>query len=79
MSTTADSTRYLKTIWRGEKAWEWKALYAGHVQPRGYRTFWRGRFFWQLHFTPIHIHRDGDKWEIGVCFGKRTFYFKTHR
>lgn len=79
MSTTADSTRYLKTVWRGEKCWEWKALYVGHAQPFGYRTYWRSKFFWQLHLTPVHVHRDGQKWEIGVCFGKRTFYLKIHR
>ena len=43
MATTADSTRHLGTIWRGENCWEWKALKVGHVQPRGYRTFYRSR------------------------------------
>ncbi|MEX3099536.1 MULTISPECIES: hypothetical protein [unclassified Streptomyces] len=78
MSTTADSTRYLKTVWRGEKPWERKALYVGHVQPRGYRTYWRSRWLWQLHLTPVHLHRDCGRWEIGVCFGKRTFFLKSH-
>jgi hypothetical protein len=79
VSTTADSTRYLGTIWRGEKPWHWKALYAGHVQPLGYRTRWADRYRWQLHLTPVHIERDGAKWEIGLCCGKRTVFLKTHR
>jgi hypothetical protein len=79
MSTTADSTRHLRTIWRGEKPWDWAALLVGHVQPRGYRTYWRHRRFWQLHLTPVHLHRDGARWEAGLCFGKRTIYIKRHR
>jgi hypothetical protein len=78
MSTTADSTRHLKTVWRGEKPWQWKALKVGHVQPRGYRTYWRSRWLWQFHLTPIHIARDNSTWEIGVCFGKRTFFLLLH-
>lgn len=79
MSTTADTTRHLGTVWRGSKPWDWKALYVGHAQPRGYRTRWTDRHRWQLHLTPIHIERDWDKWEIGLCFGKRTVFLKTHR
>jgi hypothetical protein len=78
MSTTAKSTRHLATIWRGEKPWHWTTLMYGHVQPLGYRNHFR-RFFWQLHFTPVHMERDGNKWEIGVCFGKRTLFVKVHR
>ncbi|MFI8191367.1 hypothetical protein ACIF8T_21530 [Streptomyces sp. NPDC085946] len=79
MSTTADSTRHLGTVWRGEKPWHWKALKVGHVQPRGYRTYWRTRRLWQLHLTPIHIARDNSQWEIGVCLGKRTLFLLSHR
>ena len=79
MSTTADSTRHLGTIWRGEKPWHWKALKAGHVQPRGYRTHFSSRWHWQFHLTPIHIARDNISWEIGLCFGKRTVFLLTHR
>jgi hypothetical protein len=79
MSTTAESTRHLKTIWRGDKAWHWKALYLGHVQSRGYRTYRHSRWLWQIHITPVHIARDNSKWEIGVCFGKRTFFLLSHR
>lgn len=79
MSTTAASTRHLKTLWRGEKCWEWLALYVGHVQPLGYRTYWKHRRFWQWHVTPLHLHRDGGKWEAGLCLGKRTIYLKRHR
>ncbi|MGC5019031.1 hypothetical protein [Micromonospora sp. DT47] len=79
MSTTAASTRHLHTIYRGEKPWDWAALYVGHVQPRGFRTYWRNRYRWQLHLTPIHFHRDGEKWEVGVCLGRRTVYVKRHR
>jgi len=79
MSTTADSTRHLGTIWRGEKPWHWKALKVGHVQPFGYRTYWRSRWLWQLHLTPVHVARDNSQWEIGVCFGKRTFFLLSHR
>lgn len=77
--TTADSTRHLKTVWRGEKSWHWKAIYIGHVQPLGRRTFWRDRFMWQLHLTPIHVGRAGDTWTAGFCFGKRTAYLYSHR
>lgn len=79
MSTTAATTRHLRTVYRGEKPWDWAALYRGHVQPRGYRTYWRGRHFWQLHLTPVHLHRDGGKWEAGICWGRRTLYVKRHR
>ncbi|MER7053469.1 hypothetical protein [Streptomyces sp. NPDC000351] len=79
MSTTADSTRLIKTVWRGEEPWHWKALYKGHVQPPGYRNYWTDRHHWQLHLTPIHVERDWDKWEIGLCLGKRTAFLKTHR
>lgn len=79
MNTTADSTRHLKTIWRGEKSWHWKALYVGHVQRLGMRTFRRSPFFWQLHVTPLHLSRDGDKWTAGLCLGKRTVFLYSHR
>ncbi|MFE7727386.1 hypothetical protein ACFU5D_16525 [Streptomyces anthocyanicus] len=79
MSTTADSTRLIKTVWRGEKPSHWKALKTGHVQPFGYRTYWRSRWLWQLHLTPIHIARDNSQWEIGLCLGKRTIFLLTHR
>jgi hypothetical protein len=79
MSTTGDSTRHLRTVWRGEKPWEWKALYVGHVQPRGYRTYKRSKWLWQIHLTPVHVARDNGKWEVGVCFGKRTFFLLSHR
>jgi len=79
VSTTADSTRLIKTVWRGDKPWHWKALKAGHVQPRGYRTYWRSRWLWQFHVTPIHIARDNSQSEIGLCFGKRTIFLLTHR
>lgn len=78
MSTTAESTRLIKTVWHGEKPWQWKALKIGHVQPRGYRTYWRNRWLWQLHLTPIHVARDNGQWEIGVCFAKRTLFLLSH-
>ncbi|MFD6025689.1 hypothetical protein [Streptomyces griseoluteus] len=78
MSTTADSTRHLGTVWRGKKPWHWKALYLGDVQPRGYRTYWRSRWLWQFHLTPIHAARDNDKWEVGICFGRRTLFLLSH-
>ncbi|MEU3613508.1 hypothetical protein ABZ725_14490 [Streptomyces sp. NPDC006872] len=79
MSTTADSTRHLGTVWRGEKPWHWKALKTGHVQPLGYRTHYSSRWHWQFHLTPIHIARDNNSWEIGLCLGKRTLFLLTHR
>lgn len=79
MSTTAASTRPLRIIWRGKEPGEWKALYLGHVQPRGYRTYRRSRWLWQFHVTPFHIARDNTKREFGVCFGKRTFFLLSHR
>lgn len=79
MSMAAEGHRHLATVRRGEKAWEWTALAYGHVQPIGYRNHHRGRRFWQIHITPIHIERDGAKWEIGICFGKRTLYLRVHR
>lgn len=79
LTTTADTTRHLRTVWRGEKAWQWKALYAGHVQPIGYRNYRHDRWRWQLHLTPLHISRDGAKWTLGLCFGKRTVYLYSHR
>lgn len=83
MSTTAVSTKHLRTLWRGEKPWHWVGLYIGHVQPIGYRNHVKNRGFpmrfWQIHITPVHIERDGAKWEIGFCFGKRTIFVKVHR
>jgi hypothetical protein len=79
VSTTADSTRHLGTVWRGEKPWHWKALKVGHAQPRGYRTYFSSRWHWQLHLTPIHIARDNSQWEIGLCLGKRTIFLLSHR
>lgn len=79
MNTTADSTRHIKTIRRGEKAWHWTALYVGHVQPVGFRNFRRGRRCWQLHLTPVHASRDGEKWTVGLCFGRRTVFVYRHR
>lgn len=79
MSTTADSTRHIRTLRRGAKPWHWTALYIGHVQPRGHRTYWRNRHIWQLHLTPIHLHRHGSRWEIGLCWGRRTVYVLRHR
>lgn len=49
------------------------------AQPRGHRTFWHGKHFWQLHLTPIHLHRYGNQWEAGLCLGKRTIYLKRHK
>lgn len=78
-STTADTTRHLRTVWRGQKAWHWKALYIGHAQPRGYRNFFRNRRIWRFHLTPLCASRDGQKWTIGLCWGKRTVYLYAHR
>ncbi|MER5694939.1 hypothetical protein ACWDBO_31515 [Streptomyces mirabilis] len=79
MSTTADTTRHLRTVWRGEKPWHWNAIYTGHAQPRGYRTYRKSRWLWQFHVTPVHIARDNSRWEIGLCFGRRTVYLLRHR
>jgi hypothetical protein len=79
VSTTADSTRLIKTVWRGEKPWHWKALKVGHVQPHGYRTYRRSRWLWQFHLTPVHVARDNSTWKIGLCFGKRTIFLLSHR
>lgn len=79
LPTTADTTRHISTVWKGEKPWHWKALYRGHSQPRGYRSYWHNRHRWQLHLTPIHLSRDGEKWTAGLCFGKRTIYLASHR
>lgn len=78
MNTTADSTRYLRTLWRGDKPWHWLALYVGHVQPLGYRNRWHSRWRWQFHLTPIHVSRDGSKWTAGLCFGRRTIFVFKH-
>lgn len=81
MTTTAATTRHLATLWQGTKPWHWTALKYGHAQTVGYRNHVRYRRyqFWQLHITPIHIGRHGDKWEYGICLGKRTLYVLRHR
>ncbi|MGA4989893.1 hypothetical protein [Nonomuraea bangladeshensis] len=76
--TTAATTRYIRTVWRGKKSWNWIALYVGHVQPRGYRTYFRHKRLWQFHLTPIHASRDGIKWTVGLCWGRRTIYLFKH-
>jgi len=79
MDTTADTTRHLATIWRGDKSWQWKAIFVGHAQPFGHRNYWRSSRNWRLHFTPIYASRDWSKWAIGLCLGKRTIYLYSHR
>lgn len=78
MGTTGDSTRHLKTLWKGAKPWQWKTLKYGHSQPLGYRTYRKNRHLWQLHLTPIHVARDNARWEFGVCLGKRTLFVLSH-
>lgn len=78
-STTAATTRHLATVYQGQPCWNWAALYTGHVQPRPHRTYWRSRWLWQFHLTPVHLHRDGTRWEAGLCWGRRTAYVLRHR
>lgn len=77
LPTTADTTRQLCTVWTGKH--DWKAIYVGHTPPRGSRSYWRTRRLWQLHVTPVHASRSGDKWTAGLCFGRRTIYIASHR
>ena len=80
MSTTAESTRHLRTLRHDKKTpWHWTALCVGHVQPRGYRTYRKSRWFWQFHVTPVHVSRYGDRCEAhmlrlvaGTCSGCRA-------
>ncbi len=76
---TADTTRHIKTVWRGDKPWHWKAIYTGHAQPLGYRNYWRSRHNWRLHLTPVCAARYGAKWTLGLCFGKRMIWLESHR
>lgn len=79
MSTTADSTRRISRVWKGSSPGRWAAFHIGHSQPRGFRTYRRGRFLWQFHVTPLHLYRDKSSREFGVCFGKRTLFLMVHR
>jgi hypothetical protein len=79
VTTTAASTRHLLTLWHGQKPWHWAALKYGHAQPLGFRNHLRARRFWQIHLTPVHIERDYSKWNVGICWGKRTVYLMVHR
>lgn len=79
LSLTAATSRHVATLWHGNEPWNWLALYAGHEQPRGHRTWWRHRRMWKLHLTPLHVSRDGDSWTLGVCFGARTLLLYRHR
>lgn len=79
LPTTAVSTRHIRTMWQGDPCWHWKALYVGHAQPLGYRNYRLDRWRWKFHFTPIHVSRDGHKWAVGLCFGKRMIYLYSHR
>jgi hypothetical protein len=78
-STTADTTRYLATVRRGQEPWRWTALYLGHAQPRGYRNYFRNRYDWRLHWTPLCASNCYGKWTLGLCLGKRTIYLYSHR
>ena len=73
------TTRHLKTVWRREKAWHWKAVFVGHAQPRGTRNLWHDRRRWRFHLTPITAMRWGDQWAAGLCLGKRCIYLHSHR
>ncbi len=72
--------RHLRTMWRNpDIAWHWWALYTGRAQPVGHRNYWHDRWRWQLHVTPLHLHRHVRCWELGLCFGARTVYAMRHR
>lgn len=83
MSFTAAAHRHLRTLWKHPTiAWHWTTLNYGHAQAHGVTRRWcyrSARRLWQLHWTPIHVARDGAKWTYGLCLGRRTVYVMRHR
>lgn len=83
MSFTAAGHRHLRTLWKSKTVcWHWTSLNLGHAQPNQHGR-WCYRVpssrMWQFHVTPIHVSRDGSKWLVGLCLGKRTIYVLRHR
>lgn len=85
MSFTAAHHRFICGLWKSKTVpWHWTSLNYGHAQPNQYgkwtyaspRPLMR---MWQLHCTPIHLSRDGDKLYYGLCLGRRTLYVLRHR